>query len=117
MLCYRYGFCFSLQIHGLQDPGGLHWFGEYGKPNGQEPDQTRLPCDCYRCFPRVMQRATGTGCSSEIKHNLNCLDILMLSPLFNPDLRLLSLWSLQCCVQLLNFPLFVCVRADDLPRW
>lgn len=66
-------FFFSLQIHGLQNPSGLHWPGEYGKPNGQEPDQTWLPCDCYRCLPWILQRATGTGCSSENTIKYDCM--------------------------------------------
>lgn len=35
--------CSLLKVYGLKDPGGVHWFGKYGQPNGKELTKARIP--------------------------------------------------------------------------
>lgn len=97
-LSYDLSFWFSSfhKVYGLKDTGGVYWSGKYGKSNGKELAEARIPSHRYRCVPRVLQGSTRAGCSGSISriYTYFCLKRLRCVS-YAVCLSFLRLWIIQ----------------------
>lgn len=113
ILCYHWyiwPLCCSLhKVYGLEDAGGVCWSGQYGKPNGKELAEARIPSYCYRCIPGVLQGSARAGRSGgSFKCTQAYLTFIQFSPVCS--LLTLSFWVFQ----IVDNPAEVADKADRI---